>query len=324
MEFPFNMYVAGGLAAFLTSLVTLPLWRRWAFRTGFVDDPGHRKIHSAPIPLAGGWAVLTGITLPLLLGSAIALAEWLPGDWLRYGVSRRSAQLIVLLLGSVGMALLGALDDKYELRPAMKFLGQFLIAAATAAAGIRITLFVPSLAFSFVITVLWILTITNAVNFLDNMNGLCAGLGFIGAWACGWSAAVQGQYLVALLSFVACGALLGFLPYNYPAATAFLGDAGSHLIGYLLSILAILPHFYSSAQPSRWAVLSPLFILAVALFDLTQVVIHRWRTGQPIYVGDTNHISHRLVRSGFSKAKAVALIWLIAAALSAFALLVLQ
>ena len=105
MEFPFNMYIAGGLAAFLTSLTTLPLWRRWAIRTGFVDDPGHRKIHSTPIPLAGGWAVLTGIALPLALGAAVALAELLPGDWLRYGVSRRGAQLIVLLLGCIGMAL---------------------------------------------------------------------------------------------------------------------------------------------------------------------------------------------------------------------------
>jgi UDP-GlcNAc:undecaprenyl-phosphate GlcNAc-1-phosphate transferase len=324
MGFPFNLYAAGALAAFLVSAVSLPFWRRWSVRFGFVDDPGHRKIHSAPIPLAGGWAVLTGIALPLLIGGGAVLLGWVKIESLHYGVLRRSSQLLALLLGAFGMAMLGSLDDKYELSPRWKFAGQFLIAAATWLAGIRITLFVPSLAFSFVVTVLWILTVTNALNFLDNMNGLCAGLGVIGAWACGWSAAMQGQYLVAMLAFVAFGALLGFLPYNFPKASAFLGDAGSHLVGYLLAVLAILPHFYSKTQPRAWAVLSPLVILAMPLLDMAWVVALRWRIGQPFYVGDTNHISHRLVRRGFSKERAVALIWLMAAVTSVISLLVLE
>jgi UDP-GlcNAc:undecaprenyl-phosphate/decaprenyl-phosphate GlcNAc-1-phosphate transferase len=322
--FPFNVYAAGAFAAFIVSLAALPFWRRWSIRFGFIDDPGHRKIHSTPIPLAGGWSVLTGIAVPLLLGVLLVAAGLFEMESLRHGVLRRSGQLFVVLLGAFGMAMLGSLDDKYELSPRVKFSGQFLIAAATALAGIRITLFVPSVAFSFAITVLWILTVTNALNFLDNMNGLCAGLGVIGAWACAWSAALQGQYLVALLGFVAFGALLGFLPYNYPRASAFLGDAGSHLVGYLLAVLAILPHFYSKSQPRAWAVLSPLAILAVPLLDMAWVVLHRWRIGQPFYVGDTNHISHRLVKRGLSKSTAVAVIWLMAAASSAVALLFLE
>lgn len=324
MAFPFNLYVAGALAAFLVSAGTFPLWRKLSARFGFIDDPGHRKIHSMPIPLAGGWSVLTGITLPIVIGAFAVMLNVVKIESLHYGVLRRSSQLVVLLLGAFGMAMLGALDDKYELRPRIKFAGQFLIAMSTALAGIRITLFVPSVAFSFAVTVLWILTVTNALNFLDNMNGLCAGLGVIGTWACGWSAALQGQYLVALFAFVAFGALLGFLPYNYPKASAFLGDAGSHLVGYLLAALAILPHFYSKTQPRTWAVLSPLIILAVPLLDMAWVVLHRWRTGQPFYVGDTNHISHRLVKRGFSKSNAVALIWLAAVACSAVALLLLE
>lgn len=245
-------------------------------------------------------------------------------DLLSYGVSKRGGQLGAILAGALGMAIVGMLDDRYELRPAMKFGGQVLIALCVAAAGVRITLFVPSLVFSLAITVLWILTVTNALNFLDNMNGLCAGLGIIGAWACGWSAAVQGQYLVASLAFVACGALLGFLPYNFPKASAFLGDAGSHLVGYLLAVLAILPHFYSRHVQNKWAVLSPLVILAVPLLDMVWVVGLRTKIGQPFWVGDTNHISHRLVRRGFSKTAAVALIWLMAVATSTVALLVFE
>lgn len=219
------------------------------------------------------------------------------------------------------MVMVGSLDDKYELRPALKFGGQLLIALLVAISGVRITLFVPSLLFSYAVTALWILTITNALNFLDNMNGLCAGIGLIGAWACGWSAALQGQYLVAALAFMTAGALLGFLPYNFPKATIFLGDAGSHLVGYLLAVLAILPHFYTRQHPSAWAVLSPLVILAVPLLDMLWVVILRWRIGQPFYVGDNNHISHRLVRRGFSKAQAVTIVWLLAAISAAAALL---
>jgi UDP-GlcNAc:undecaprenyl-phosphate/decaprenyl-phosphate GlcNAc-1-phosphate transferase len=190
-----------------------------------------------------------------------------------------------------------------------------VIATVVAAAGTRITLFVPSLLFSYGITILWILTVVNAFNFMDNMNGLCAGLGVIGAWYFGHIAAADDQYLVALIAFLTLGSLLGFLPYNFPRARAFLGDAGSHLVGYLLAVLAILPHFYTVRHPRKWAVLIPLFVLAVPLLDLVWVVVLRWRIGQPFYQGDTNHLSHRLVRSGLTPIRAVLLIWLLAALL---------
>ena len=114
-----------------------------------------------------------------------------------------------------------------------------------------------------------------------------------------------------MIASLTCGALVGFLPHNFPRASAFLGDAGSHLAGYLLAVLAILPHFHTAKEP-KLAVLSPLLILAVPLGDLAWVVVIRWRLGKPFYIGDNNHFSHRLVRRGFSKTKAVLLIWLLA------------
>jgi UDP-GlcNAc:undecaprenyl-phosphate GlcNAc-1-phosphate transferase len=135
------------------------------------------------------------------------------------------------------------------------------------------------------------------------------------------SAAAQGQYLVALMALLACGALAGFLPYNFPKATIFLGDTGSHLVGYLLAVLAILPHFYSRQNPHPWAVFSPLLILAVPLLDLVWVVLLRWRAGKPFYIGDTNHLSHRLVRRGWTRAQAVMLIWLLAAVIGSLSFL---
>lgn len=281
-----------------------------------MDDPGHRKIHSEPTSLAGGLAVLTGLVVPLVIGAFLVRLELLETSVLQklsHGLNRRGVELAAIVFGALGMVCLGWLDDRHELPPALKFSGQFVIATITAAAGARITLFVENVFFSYCVTILWILSVTNAFNFMDNMNGLCAGLGVVSSGYFGLSAAQHAQYLVASMAFLSCGALLGFLPYNFPRASAFLGDAGSHLTGYLLSVLAILPHFYTSREPRVLAVFSPLLILAVPLIDLVWVVMFRWRMGKPFYVGDTNHLSHRLVRSGLSKPVAVVLIWILAA-----------
>jgi UDP-GlcNAc:undecaprenyl-phosphate GlcNAc-1-phosphate transferase len=205
------------------------------------------------------------------------------------------------------------------LNPLKKFIGQLLIAGLVAAAGVRVTLFVANPIFSYAITVLWILTLINAFNFMDNMNGLCAGLGLIAALTFAALAALHGQYLVTTLGLMIAGALAGFLPHNFPRARSFLGDAGSHLVGYLLAVLAILPHFHTPQNPRPLAVLTPLLVLAVPLVDLVIVVIIRTARGQPFYVGDTNHLSHRLVRRGLSKTTAVLLIWLLATACGTFA-----
>lgn len=338
MTFPINVYLGAIVGACLTVLVALPLWRKWCLRTGLVDDPGKRKIHDQPVPLAGGLAVMTGLVVPAVV--ACVLLWWRnaaggraseinttshPGGGfplldpnsvflLEYGLGRRAMELAGIFAGAFGMLWVGWLDDKRELSPRAKFAGQLLIAALVAASGARITLFVPSIVFSYAITMLWILTVVNAFNFMDNMNGLCAGLGALGAYNFAIIAAADGQYLVALIAFLTFGALLGFLPYNFPRAQAFLGDAGSHLVGYLLAVLAILPHFYTVRHPRRWAVLIPLLVLAVPLADLVWVVVLRWRIHRPFYQGDTNHLSHRLVRRGMTRTQAVLVIWLAAEA----------
>lgn len=330
MTFPLNLYVASLVGAFLASFLSLPLWRAGCLRRGLVDDPGNRKIHETPIPLAGGFAVMTGILLPLaiaalgllLLPPDAPVPGWGDADLARidYGFGARRVQLGAILLGLVGMLVLGWLDDRHELRPLPKFAGQILIATLVAAAGVRVTLFVPSLAFSYAVTVLWIVGLTNALNFLDNMNGLCAGIGAIAAGFFAVAAARHGQYLVGALALLGTGAFLGFLPWNYPRATAFLGDAGSHVAGFLLSVLAILPSFYSEQHPNRIAVLSPLLVLAVPLADLASVVVIRARLGRPPWIGDNNHFSHRLVRAGLPRPRAVAVLWIAALASGALAL----
>ncbi len=322
MNFPFNFFAAAFTAAFATSLLALPLWRKWCLRTNLVDDPGHRKIHSSPVPLAGGFAVLTGILLPLGVGAILlklGIVKIASASAVVHGIDRRAIELAVLALGAVAITILGWLDDKHELKALPKFIGQILITIAVAAACKRITLFVHNEFFSYAITVLWLLTVINAFNFMDNMNGLCAGVGAIGAFIFGLIAAAHGEYLVAITGFLMCGALVGFLPWNFPNARAFLGDAGSHLVGYLLAVMAILPHFYTKQEPHRLAVLAPLFVLAIPLIDLAQVSFFRTLNKKPFWIGDTNHLSHRLTRAGLSRKRAVLILWLAAAVIGATA-----
>ena len=323
MSFPFNFYAAAFLGALLTSWLTLPLWRKWCLRVRLVDDPGHRKIHDTPVPLAGGFAVLTGILVPLAAGAVLlklGLVKFSSAGLILHGLDRRSLELVVLALGAVAITVLGALDDRHELKALPKFIGQIIIAIAVASACKRITLFIHSELFSYTATVLWLLTIINAFNFMDNMNGLCAGVGAIAAWIFGLLAAANNEYLVALTGFLMCGALAGFLPWNFPAARAFLGDAGSHLVGYLLAVMAILPHFYTRQHPHPLAVLAPLLVLSVPLLDLAQVSLFRTLHQQPFWIGDTNHLSHRLVRAGLNRTRAVLLLWLAAATVGAVAM----
>jgi UDP-GlcNAc:undecaprenyl-phosphate GlcNAc-1-phosphate transferase len=314
----------------MTTLLALPLWRKWCLRTNLIDDPRDGKnydapkIHSGAVPLAGGFAVLTGLLLPLFVGAGLIqfrIVKISFANLIAHGLERRGLELAAIAFGAIAITLLGWLDDKHELKPLPKFIGQLLVAVAIAMACKRITLFVPSVAFSYVITVLWLLTVINAFNFMDNMNGLCAGLGAIGAFIFALIAAANGEYLVALMGFLMCGALVGFLPWNFPDARAFLGDSGSHLVGYLLAVMAILPHFYTKQNPHPLAVLSPLLVLAIPLIDLAQVVILRTLNRRPFWIGDTNHLSHRLTRAGFSRTRAVLVIWLIAVMIGVLAAL---
>jgi UDP-GlcNAc:undecaprenyl-phosphate GlcNAc-1-phosphate transferase len=308
--------------SFALALVLTPFFRRLSHRLGVVDQPNlERKIHTHAMPLLGGVAVFAAFATNIVFNYAVVLplaTRWdlpivdLP-DVRPYLESAFSVgpKLLVLLAGGALMIALGLYDDTHELKAGPKLIAQVLIAALVAAAGMRITLFIANPVINFAVTVLWIVTLTNAMNFLDNMDGLCAGVGLVCAGMFAFMAALQQQYFVCLLATALAGALLGFLPYNFKPATIFLGDAGSHFIGYLLAVLPILGTFYRSDSPTLLPVLIPVLVLAVPLFDMAMVMsIRLWR-GQPVYQGDVNHISHRLVRLGLPQSWAVALIYLI-------------
>lgn len=308
-----------GLACAI-SAASLPLWRSRCRRWGHVDDPGHRKIHVQPVPLAGGFAVLTGwwVAGSLAWGVGQFVEAW-KLDWGALTGARHGGLrcLGVVISGAVGMMALGAWDDRRDLGAGAKFLVQAIIASAVAAWGVRMP--VPeSMAFADgILTVLWILSVTNAFNLSDNMNGLCAGLGLIGAvWVGVSSLFGQGPMALACLAAVTAGSLAGYLPFNYPRASVFLGDAGSQWVGYVLSVLAILmaTRVQASAGGSR-AWISAAAVVAIPLIDTAFVVLTRTLRGQPFWVGDTHHLSHRLARAGLGKPGAVAVLWSLGALL---------
>ena len=317
MEFPWDLYITAAVCGCLFSFLSLPLWLKFSRRTHLLDHPGHRKIHQKATPLAGGPTLITGF----ILGGALIyyLQQYESGhhatDVVRYGIGAKGNQLLALVFGSILMFGVGLWDDYRGLPASAKFAGQFMAALLVALSGIRISLFVANPIFGYAVTLLWILTLVNALNFMDNMNGLCSGLGAITCWAFAWLAAKHGQYLAAGLGFLLFGVLFGFLPWNYPKARSFLGDSGSHLVGFWLAALALMPDYYQGAAGSvSWKpfILPALFVLA-PLLDLVSVVWIRWRAGNPVYIGDNNHFSHRLCKTGKSRSEAVLWIWLLGA-----------
>jgi UDP-GlcNAc:undecaprenyl-phosphate GlcNAc-1-phosphate transferase len=314
-DFPASWPWIALVSASLVSAITLPLWRRACLRTGLVDAPSARKAQLEPVPLAGGWAVLTGILLPLVVG-------WWWARSAAFGAHDDSASgrlMPVVLGGFVAMTWLGWVDDRWELAAGRKFIAQLLVALLLVGAGVRISFFNPPW-LAAAVSLLWILTVVNAVNFVDNMNGLCAGLAAIAALYLGARLQATGQDWAAMLSWLGAGAALGFLPWNYPKAKAFLGDAGSHGLGFLLAALSLLAQPGPGENPTLGRIVGPVIILGGPLLDLIWVVLRRVWTGQPVYVADRHHLSHRLVGRGLSAAQAVAVLWALGIGLGALAL----
>ncbi len=315
---------AAFFGSFALSLLATRLVRGWARRRGFVDIPGGHKGHAAPVALGGGIALMVAIMVPLLGG--IITAWWLnrapPPDWVPElirthlsGISSKLPAVLAIASGALVLHIVGLIDDRRSLGPWIKFAVQFTVAILIAwPVGIRAFELLGT-PVSIVVTVLWIVLITNAFNFLDNMDGLSAGVAGIAAVIFALAAMGAGQIFVPVFAWVIAGALMGFLLLNFSPATIFMGDAGSLVVGYLMAILTILTTFYDPRQGlAPLGVLVPVVVLAVPLYDVTSVVIHRIRLGENPLRGDRRHFSHRLVRRGMTQRGAVLTIYLATAA----------
>ncbi len=310
--------------AFAVSLIGTLVVRRCAIRFNFVDRPAGHKGHEKPVALGGGIAIVVAIISPIVLGTALArmlgrddLPEWIPSLFATHaeGIASKLGMVLAICGGAIVLHIVGLIDDRRALGPIPKFVVQIAVALFIAGPmGIRaVEALGPPL--SICLTVLWIVLITNAFNFLDNMDGLSAGVAMIAAAIFGVTSMMAGQVFVPVLAWVVAGSLLGFLVFNFSPASIFMGDAGSLVVGYMMAVLTILTTFYDPSKGSEpLGVIVPIVVLAVPLYDVTSVVIHRLRLGISPFRGDRRHFSHRLVRKGLTERGAVLTIYLATAA----------
>ena len=315
-----------GAVSFVISWVVTFVMIRLAPRIGFVDKPGHRKIHDHPKPLGGGVAIFLGVAVPLL---AIVAGAWLVRDYKEFtaylgGIRMKTPLALGIVVAMTAMHVLGLVDDKRALGPWLKLFAQLAITAALVIAfkELRVLTAIGTIP-SIILTVLWIGGITNAFNFLDNMDGLSAGVAAVASIAFLITALSIGQLFVAGMLALLIGALLGFLWFNFAPARIFQGDSGSLTVGLVLGVLTTLTTFLPPDKPwgAGWyAVFAPVIVLAVPLYDLIVVSAIRINRGRSPFVGDTNHLSHRLVARGMSRRTAVLCIYLMTAATSVAAI----
>jgi UDP-GlcNAc:undecaprenyl-phosphate GlcNAc-1-phosphate transferase len=292
----------------------VPIVRALATRWGVLDVPAARKLHATPTPLLGGAAVYAAFAATVLFNFSFSL------------------QLKGVAVGATIIVVVGVLDDVYELPARLKLGGQILAALVTMAYGVTLHVVpqgVPgAAAFNAALTLLWFLTVTNALQFLDGMDGLAAGLGAVAALFFGLAALQTGQRYLMFLAAPLVGACLGFLPYNFRPgrqASIFLGDAGASFIGFTLAGLAVMGEW--GQNDPVVAFLTPMLILAVPLFDIAYVGVMRIVTGKVHSVAEwlaytgKDHIHHRFEALGLNRPESVLLIVAIAATLGLSALL---
>jgi UDP-GlcNAc:undecaprenyl-phosphate GlcNAc-1-phosphate transferase len=307
--------------SFVLSVILTAVARRIAVRAGLVAQPVEDRYHRTVIPLGGGIAIFGTISIVIL--TAIAVVEFLaaPGylDWLGRSVTihadgfiSKLNHLLIVLLVVLVLFVLGLWDDKKHLSPFFKLAVQFVVAITAAFfADIRIELFIQSRIITSLLTAVWIVLIINAFNFLDNMDGASAGIAVIISCILFTAAALSGQVFVGGLTLVFIGALLGFLVFNFPPAKIFMGDAGSLVVGFFVGLLTVRTTYYHEAQSGQWyAVFMPLVVMAVPLYDFISVTLLRISQGKSLFIGDTQHFSHRLKKHGLTDTQTVLTLYL--------------
>lgn len=317
--------------AFAVALPATLAARRIGRRLGALDGPGVAGQVKAPprrVPNTGGVGIFLGVVVPMVAGLA---AAWIltdpPTAFLApltdhlAGIRDQTPTAVVLLLGLTVLHIMGLVDDRRPLGPWIKLAVMALPAAAVATlTDTRLLMLLDAHAggpwLSVLVTVLWFLVVTNAMNFMDNMDGLAAGVAAVAASCFLAAALLGGQWFIAATLALLVGSALGFLVFNFPrpgGAKVFMGDGGSLVLGFLLAFLTTRTTYLTGDAPAAaagvpYALLMPLVILAVPLYDFASVVLLRLSQGRSPFVGDLQHFSHRLVARGLTRSAAVLVI----------------
>lgn len=291
------------IVGFATSLGLTPLSRQIAMRLGVVDKPNQRKIHVDHKPMMGGLAIYVALTVAVVL----------------FSPPRHLAELGAVLAGAAFLAMLGLLDDRYDLPARTRLVAQGIAALGVVAIGIRMN-FSGLALIDIPMTVIWVVVITNATNYLDNMDGQTAGMTAIASFFFMVIAISQGLSLVSSLAAALLGSALGFLVYNFNPSSTFMGDMGALPLGFMLAVLAIKIQF---DQPFSLLWFMPVFVLALPVFDVNLVTWTRIFEGRSPAQAGKDHTSHRLLAKGFGQRQVLLLIYSFCVIFGALGLLVM-
>ncbi|SDK14404.1 UDP-GlcNAc:undecaprenyl-phosphate GlcNAc-1-phosphate transferase [Jeotgalicoccus aerolatus] len=282
--------------SFAISLLIVPLLIFLAKRFGFVDYPNYRKVHKVPMPYLGGVAILLSFTAVTLFAQPVE-TEYKP-----------------IIIGAWLICLIGLVDDKYDLKPLVKFFGQLIAIAVPISYGIVIDTISPFGfeinfgVFSILVTVIWMAAIINAINLIDGLDGLATGVVIIALASIAVITIFQQNIFVMMLCIILLGSCLGFLPYNFHPAKTFLGDNGAMMLGYIIGVLSII----GFKNITFISLFFPIIILGVPFMDIFFAAVRRYREGVSVWRADKNHLHHRVQQLGFSHRETVVLIYFIA------------
>ena len=285
------------LLAGAVSFIMTPMVKRFAESIGAVDEPGDRRVNTETIPRMGGLAIFCGFTLAMLIFADL------------------TKQVEGILLGSLVIVIMGALDDIYNLKPWIKLLAQICAATICVLFGVVVngvsgmgsadTVYIGNIA-AYFITIAWIVVSTNAINLIDGLDGLACGMSAISALTLLIISLLVSEMNVTVMLGCLLGACIGFLPYNWNPAKIFMGDVGSQLLGFLLSTISLVGLFKMHAFVTM---LVPLLALAVPLADTCFAFFRRIIRGQSPFHADKGHFHHRLLALGFTQRQVVVMLY---------------
>ena len=291
MKFNLIQYSILLIVVLVTAFVITPVFRSIARKLRILDYPGGRKLQANPVAYLGGLAIIT----PITLGSLLLLFTSL-------SIDLKQQLYLGLILPALAIAFIGLLDDVYQLPPWPRFISQSAVGVITAfilyRSGAGVEIF-GNLLLNSVATIFWVVAIINALNFIDNMDGLATSISMVASLAMFILAYLNNQYLVAALSLAIFASCFGFLFWNKRPASIYLGDAGALYLGFLLAAISIRIDLDNDSAPIRALVL--ILILAIPVIDTTQVVVSRIVKGKSPFQGGRDHISHLLLKRGLSQ-----------------------
>ncbi len=313
------------LLAFITAFVITPYTIKLAKKVGAIDMPSDRRVNKKPIPRIGGIAVIAGFLVSaiyLIISMTLEKKLFLNDD------EKYLLKLIGFGLGIAVLATFAYLDDIKNLKPWQKLLAQIVSAVIIYAFGIRIDIIngweLPSI-FSFILTVGWIVGITNAINLIDGLDGLSSGITLISCVSLLIIFATNNSPIISIILITAlAGSIVGFLPYNANPAKTFIGDVGAQFLGFSLSVIAILG---VAKTVTLLVLVAPVLVLGLPIFDTIFAIIRRIVKGKSlkaVFKADKGHLHHRLMKKGYTQKQAVYILYALSATLGMFAIILIE